>query len=107
MDVIVVFNPNYKADFEEDGIYDTEIYSHVVALLNKKPSHFLAFIPLKVTGKTYAERKDDLQNKAIEWSYAGSVSNWSYGELATIQGFFETQGKRYGLIKEFKENGII
>lgn len=107
MDVIVVFNPDHKADFEENGIYDTEISSHVVALFYKKPSDFLAFIPLKVSGKTYAERKADLQDKAISWSYAGSVSNWSYSELATIQGFFEANGKRYGLIREFRENAII
>ena len=66
-----------------------------------------AYIPLTVSGKTYAECKADLQNKAIEWSYAGGVGAWSYGELADIQSFFETQGRRYGLLNEFRENGII
>ena len=66
-----------------------------------------AYIPLTVSGKTYAKRKADLQNKAIEWSYASGVGAWSYGELSTIQEFFEVNGKRYGLLNEFKENGII
>ena len=66
-----------------------------------------AYIPLTVSGKTYAERKADLQNKAIEWSYADGVGAWSYSELADIQSFFETQGRRYGLLNEFRENAII
>lgn len=107
MDIIVVFNPDYKTEYDENGIYDTEIGSHIVALFNKKPNNFLAFIPLKVSGRTYAERKDDLQNKAIEWSYASGVGAWSYGELATIQEFFEINGRRYGLLNEFRENAII
>lgn len=33
--------------------------------------------------------------------------NYSYGELAYFQDYFERLGRRYGLIKEFKENAII
>ena len=32
---------------------------------------------------------------------------WSYGELAEVQKRFEKLGKRYGLLREFRENGII
>ncbi len=70
-------------------------------------SNLISFIPLQVKGKTYAERKADIEEKAIAWSYAGGVADWSYGELATIQGFFEEMGKRYGLLREFRENAII
>lgn len=31
---------------------------------------------------------------------------WSYGELAELQSYFEQQGRRYGLLREFRENGI-
>lgn len=65
------------------------------------------YIPLTVCGKSYEERQNDLQNKAIEWSFASGAACWSYGELADIQEFFERNGKRYGLIREFRENGII
>jgi hypothetical protein len=65
------------------------------------------YIPLTVKGKTYAERKADLIDKAIMWHHAGSVANWSYSELMLIEEFFETQGRRYGLIREFRENAII
>lgn len=72
-----------------------------------KGENLIDFISLEVKGKTYAERKENLTNKAIEWSYAGGVAEWSYGELAEIQSFFERYGRRYGLIREFRENAII
>lgn len=65
------------------------------------------YIPLTVCGKSYEERQNDLQNKAIEWSFASGAACWSYGELADIQEFFERNGKKYGLLREFRENGII
>ena len=33
--------------------------------------------------------------------------NYSYGELAYFSDYFEAKARRYGLVKEFKENGII
>lgn len=66
------------------------------------------FLPLRVSGSTYKERKADLEEKAKEWQESHSdFIGWSYGELAIIQSFFEVNGKRYGLIREFRENGII
>ena len=62
---------------------------------------------LKVSGLTYNDRKADLEEKAIEWQVNFSGYSWSYGELAEIERFFYKNAKRYGLIKEFKENCII
>ena len=62
-------------------------------------------IVLKITGKTYKERKASLQELAIEYSN-NCYPDLSYGELATVNYFFETQGKRYGLLIEFRENAI-
>jgi len=39
-----------------------------------------------------------------EWS---SEQSLSYSELANYQSYLERLGKKFGLIKEFKENGII
>jgi len=67
----------------------------------------LSIIPLKVSGKTYQERKEDLRNKAVEWSNVGGLyCDCSWNEAAIISNFFETSGRRYGLLKEFQENGI-
>ena len=60
----------------------------------------------KLSGKTYTERKSDLEEKARFYQYI-DIGGLSWGELSEIQSYFEIYGKRYGLIKEFKENGII
>lgn len=61
---------------------------------------------LQVKGKTYAEKKAWLAELAKEYQYFFAPLSWSYGELADIQGFFYKNAKRYGLVKEFKENAI-
>ena len=63
-------------------------------------------ILFKVSGKTYAERKENLRDLAIEFSNNVGETCLSYGELMEIGNFFEKNGKRYGLLREFKENGI-
>ena len=60
----------------------------------------------KIGGKTYEERKNNLQDLAINYSNNFASLSWSYGELAEIGDFFYRNGKKYGLLKEFHENGI-
>lgn len=57
--------------------------------------------------KTYAELKAAARQKAIDWQNEFSENNYSYGELNYYQNYFEKLAKRYGLVEEFKENGII
>lgn len=66
----------------------------------------VGILDLSIKGKTYAEKKGNARDLAIEWSNNYAGLNWSYGELAEVYTFFEKVGKRYGLLKEFKENGI-
>lgn len=56
---------------------------------------------------TYQELKAAARQKAITWQNEFSENNYSYGELNYYQNYFEKLAKRYGLIKEFRENGII
>lgn len=44
---------------------------------------------------------------AQQWQADFTNFNYSYSELAEWQNFFEEYGKKYGFIKEFKENAII
>ena len=60
----------------------------------------------KLSGATYQERKNDLEEKAKFYQYI-DIGGLSWGELDEIQSYFEKQGKRYGLLTEFKENCII
>lgn len=56
--------------------------------------------------KTYAERKAEIRDEAIQWQAEYADHNYSYGELAYWADYFETMGRRYGLLEEFRENGI-
>lgn len=66
----------------------------------------ISLLDLTTKGKTYKERKCNLEELAKEWQNGFSSLNWSYNELIEIQNFFYKNGKRYGLLKEFKENCI-
>lgn len=123
MKTVIIYYPeldNFDENEIDGGIYENVTIEDVrndieenqgaaprVPTIEELDEQIICFIPLIVSGKTYQERKADLQNKAIEWSNSvGSYPRWSYGELAIIEGFFETNGRRYGLLKEFKENCI-
>lgn len=67
----------------------------------------IKILQFKINGKNYKERKEHLRDIAIDWQLHFSTLGWSYGELATICNYFETNARRYGLLKEFKENCII
>lgn len=55
---------------------------------------------------TYQKRKQELRNQAIEWQLDFENHNYSWMELGYWQSYFRTLGKRYGLLTEFRENGI-
>lgn len=54
----------------------------------------------------YYERKEKIRQDAINWQLKCCSNNYSYLELANWNDYFYKLGKRYGLLKEFKENGI-
>ena len=57
--------------------------------------------------KTYKEKKEYVMQKAIDWQRSFDYCIWRYGEIAEFQAKFQRLGKRFGLLKEFRENGII
>jgi hypothetical protein len=56
---------------------------------------------------TYDERKEIARQEAIDWQLAVGEMNLSYGELSDAMAHFEKKARRYGLVREFRENGII
>ena len=52
-------------------------------------------------------QKEKTRNEAIDWQADFANHNYSYGELAYFSDYFETKARRYGLVREFRENGII
>lgn len=63
-------------------------------------------LDFKISGKNYQERKASLQDLAIDYSNNFASLSWSYNELMEICNWFYEKGKKYGLLREFKENGI-
>ena len=54
----------------------------------------------------YQIEKEKARNIAITWQIEESDYSYSYGGLMILQEYFYKLGKRYGLLKEFRENGI-
>lgn len=63
-------------------------------------------IPLKIGGRTYKERQGNLRDLAIDIQLAND-GGISWGECVDMYSFFEEQGRRYGLLREFRENGVL
>lgn len=63
-------------------------------------------LDFKISGRSYKEKQNSLYQLAVDYQLNYASLSWSYGELSEICNFFETNGRRYGLLKEFKENCI-
>lgn len=64
-------------------------------------------LKLKIMDKNYYNRlKEAARQAAIEWQLTFGDNPISWNELAEVIERFYTLGKRYGLLKEFRENGI-
>ena len=55
---------------------------------------------------TYDETKDILRDFAMTWQERFVKKSWTWGEIADYEGFFRKYGKKHGLLREFRENGI-
>lgn len=70
------------------------------------PPDLVVKFPVEWGGaKSYAEKKARARDIAIEFSIMPfPVMTW--GEYAEIDAHFRALGKRFGLLREFRENGI-
>lgn len=55
----------------------------------------------------YKMNKERARQKAIEWQADFCNHAYSWAELADWADYFERLGRRYGLLEEFRENGIL
>lgn len=63
-------------------------------------------VPLRIRGRSYKERKASLRTLAQDVQNA-DFGGLTYNEIAVLTDYFERAGKRYGLLKKFRENAII
>lgn len=55
----------------------------------------------------YQKAKQRARDKAVEWQTNFCEQNYSWGELAHYTEYFNRIARSYGLVTEFRENGII
>lgn len=55
----------------------------------------------------YEKAKESARQKTIDWQTEFHNNSYSYKELAEFTAYFTKLAKRYGLVREFRENGII
>lgn len=55
----------------------------------------------------YQKEKEVARQKATEWQARQADQDLSYGEYAYFAEYFAKLSRRYGLTREFRENGII
>ena len=56
---------------------------------------------------TYQDKKNIARATAQSWQDSFSCFCYSWDDLANWANFFEYIGEKFGLIKEFRENGIL
>lgn len=66
----------------------------------------LKTILFEVKGKNYNERKENLKKIAIEYKNADKTG-LKYADFSILEDFLLINGKRYGLLKEFYNGGIL
>lgn len=54
----------------------------------------------------YEQKKNEIRQQAIQWQDDFARNNYSYFVVFQRQRYFEKMGRRYGLLKEFRENAI-
>lgn len=54
----------------------------------------------------YLKGKERARQLAIDWQLEDGTYPYSYEGLIMVQDVFNKLGKRYGLLTEFRENGI-
>lgn len=60
-----------------------------------------------MTPTKYQRGKARARDAAIIWQARTAEEPTSWDELATAAAFFERLGRRFGLLREYRENGIL
>lgn len=61
---------------------------------------------MKSNKTTYEMKKEMARQEAIDWQKDLFRDSRNYEDMQEAAEYFEKLGRRYGLLKEFRENGI-
>ena len=102
MEIIIATINNRTSTYDREGFYSATWNPNVKEEVYNNEN----FVVLgNIEGKTYREKQEAVRDKAINFQRV-DVGGLSYGELSLIENYFERYGKRYGLLREFRENAI-
>lgn len=96
-----------------DGRYTESLFcrkSEIDSMERNLNCDVLFRLPFVLRGHSYQERKESLRDLAIDFQYNNDGETdvqLCMGELAAAERFFEREGRKYGLLREFRENAII
>ena len=85
---------------------DKEFFRMVCKYELEQISEISFCVSAERNAKTYAEKKEALRDMAIEWQSKFGEMTYYWSDLAEWSNFFEKYGRKYGLLTEFRENGI-
>ena len=112
---VIFCQGNYTAvDFETDDYSQAqEMRIHLTAQMSEAGEKNFTYIIEDTLmndlekKKGYRYYKELARQNAQAYQRYASKASMSYEEIANATAVFEKLGKRYGLLKEFRENGII
>ena len=71
------------------------------------PDALLTVVEISISGNNYKQKQESLREQARNIQLLLSQSTQSYRTLVEVQNWLMAKATTYGLIKEFRENGII
>jgi len=93
-------NPEEEKEFRE---YTRENIDEIVDA--EKTGRIEIFHP--VVRDEWEKMRGEASQEAIEYQHWASEQNLSWGEIAEYGDYFRELGRKFNLIEEFEENGII
>ena len=87
---------------------NTVLYFSLQEFYNEdwNPCHRCAeAVALQIKGRSYRERKNSLRDIAIQ-AQRLDVGGLYWSDVAALGDWFEENGRKYGLLREFHENAI-
>lgn len=71
------------------------------------PDTFIGKVEITITGNNYKQKQESLREQARNIQFLLGQSTQSYKTLVEVQNWLMSKATTYGLVKEFRENGII
>ena len=99
-----MFYAKLKQDGKETGVLYEDFQDYISDTFSPEVET-VVIIPFTVHGSNYAERRENVRETAIDFQAAdcGGLYMSDYGLICD---WFTKMGKRYGLLREFRENAI-